>query len=184
MVSLRSLVAAAALIAAPVVVALSAQQTADGLNMLSQKSTKLNGHAQSITVANGPLIVIGQGPFSEIISGYSDIISTANTLIAQQDATAAFVGADATLVYNAYRNFVYANQATLNILIGKAGLFSTVPVIGQPMAAVLRGVENVYDTIGFSLVDLVEYRGEDVKFDLNFLNDLINLTITKYEGMI
>jgi hypothetical protein len=33
----------------------------------------------------------------------------------------------------------------LNILIGKAGLFSTVPFIGQPVAAVLRQIENVVD---------------------------------------
>jgi hypothetical protein len=30
-------------------------------------------------------------------------------------------------------------------MIGKAGLFNTVPFIGQPVAAVLRQVENIVD---------------------------------------
>jgi hypothetical protein len=36
-------------------------------------------------------------------------------------------------------------------LIGKAGLFNTVPIIGQPIAAVLRQVENVVDVSTFLL---------------------------------
>lgn len=37
------------------------------------------------------------------------------------------------------------HQELLNVLIGKAGLFNTVPFIGQPVAAVLRAVESVVD---------------------------------------
>ncbi len=41
--------------------------------------------------------------------------------------------------------FVRVHQALLNILIGKSGLFSTVPFIGQPIAAILRQIETVVD---------------------------------------
>ena len=41
--------------------------------------------------------------------------------------------------------FVRVHQVLLNILIGKAGLFQTVPFIGQPVAAVLRQVEAIVD---------------------------------------
>jgi hypothetical protein len=41
--------------------------------------------------------------------------------------------------------FVRVNQVFLNIMIGKAGLFNTVPVIGAPVAAELRKVERVFD---------------------------------------
>ena len=40
---------------------------------------------------------------------------------------------------------VAVTQQFLNILIGKAGLFNTVPFVGQPLAAVLRQLENVLD---------------------------------------
>jgi hypothetical protein len=43
------------------------------------------------------------------------------------------------------QQFVRVHQSLLNILIGKAGLFSTVPFIGQPLAAVLRQIEGVVD---------------------------------------
>jgi len=41
--------------------------------------------------------------------------------------------------------FVRTHQVLLNILIGKAGLFDTIPVIGAPVAAVLRQIEAVVD---------------------------------------
>jgi hypothetical protein len=44
-----------------------------------------------------------------------------------------------------YFQFVRVHQALLNILIGKAGLFQTVPFIGQPIAEVLSQIEGVVD---------------------------------------
>ncbi len=36
-------------------------------------------------------------------------------------------------------------QALLNILIGKAGILEQVPLVGGPVAAVLRSVEAIID---------------------------------------
>jgi hypothetical protein len=44
-----------------------------------------------------------------------------------------------------HRQFVRVHQALLNILIGKAGLLQQVPLVGPPVAAVLRQVESVVD---------------------------------------
>jgi hypothetical protein len=44
-----------------------------------------------------------------------------------------------------FLQFVRVHQVLLNILIGKAGLFQTVPFIGAPVAAVLRQIEGVVD---------------------------------------
>ncbi len=64
MVSLRSLVTgAAALMAAPIMAALTPTQLSDGINQLTNKFQALQTVAQSITIINAPLIVIGQGPF-------------------------------------------------------------------------------------------------------------------------
>jgi hypothetical protein len=48
-------------------------------------------------------------------------------------------------VANREKQFVRVHQVLLNILIGKAGLFQTVPLIGQPVSAILRQVEGVVD---------------------------------------
>jgi hypothetical protein len=62
MVSLRSLVAGAALIAAPVMAALTPTQLTSGLDSLKKLALDLQGPASQITVINAPLIIIGQGP--------------------------------------------------------------------------------------------------------------------------
>jgi hypothetical protein len=67
-------------------------------------------------------------------------------------------GAQADAIFEAFREFVRVHQALLNILIGKAGLFQTVPFIGQPIAAVLRQVENVVDVRDFLTPPSLTYR--------------------------
>ena len=66
-----------------VLAALSGRQIADGIKTITQKSAALQAPAQSITVLNAPLIVIGQGPLPGIIAGFTDITSTGNTLVSQ-----------------------------------------------------------------------------------------------------
>lgn len=63
MVSLRFLTASAISAAAPLVLALTAQEIVGNINELTTLSQALQAPAQSITVLNGPLILIGQGPF-------------------------------------------------------------------------------------------------------------------------
>jgi hypothetical protein len=63
MVSLRSLAAGAVLIAAPIIAALSPADVVGGLAQLTGKSQALQAPAQSISIVNAPLIIIGQGPF-------------------------------------------------------------------------------------------------------------------------
>jgi hypothetical protein len=116
------------------------------INVLTQKSQALQAPAQSLSIINGPLIVIGQGPFPQIITGFTDLITTAsNDLQQMQGMTAVAAGAEADAISAAYRDFVRVHQTLMNILIGKAGLFSTVPFVGQPMAAILRQDEGVTD---------------------------------------
>ena len=64
MVSLRSLViGAVTLMAATVNGAATPQQIVDGINSITQKAQALQAPAQSISILNAPLIIIGQGPF-------------------------------------------------------------------------------------------------------------------------
>jgi len=63
MVSLRALAVSAITFAVPLVSALTAQEIVSNVNALTTKSQALQAPAQSINIINGPLILIGQGPF-------------------------------------------------------------------------------------------------------------------------
>jgi len=60
MVSIRAL---ALSLVVPLVSALTAQQIVQNIQTLTTKSQALQAPAQSISIVNGPLILIGQGPF-------------------------------------------------------------------------------------------------------------------------
>ncbi|KAI1424033.1 hypothetical protein F5Y12DRAFT_492922 [Xylaria sp. FL1777] len=189
--------AGVAMMASTAMGALNAQQIADGINLITQKSQALQAPAQSITILNAPLIVIGGGPFPTIIAGFTDIVSTANTLIAQLAGSAPIQkrderehprdliarGPDADLVFGAFREFVAIHQALLNILIGKAGILEKIPVVGQPVATALRGVESVVDTLAIDLIGLLQSHAPDVTADANSLDSTLSTTISLYNSI-
>ncbi|KAK3328056.1 UVI-1 [Cercophora scortea] len=185
MVSITSFfTSAVALLAVPALAALTPAQTVSNIQALTAKSQALQAPAQSITIVNGPLILIGLGPFPQIIAGFSDIVSTTTTAITQmQGSSPVPAGADADAIADAFREFVRVHQVLLNILIGKAGLFSTVPFIGQPVASALRQVESVVDTVAFQLIDQVQSKASDLTQQAKSLDGSLNLAINSYDGL-
>ncbi|KAJ8115825.1 hypothetical protein ONZ43_g4583 [Nemania bipapillata] len=176
--------AAGAVMAATAMAALTPAQIADSLKTVTVLSQNLQGQAQSITIVNAPLTIIGQGPFPPIIAGFTQIVTTATTAISQFDGTAKITNkADADLVFNAFRAFVRVHQELLNILIGKSGLLTQVPFIGPPVAAVLRSVEGVVDSIAIFLINTVEVYTIEIESEANSLGNTLDLTISKYEGL-
>ncbi|KAK1981209.1 hypothetical protein LZ30DRAFT_720924 [Colletotrichum cereale] len=163
---------------------LTPAQIVDNIKMITQKSQALQGPAQSVSLISGPLILIGQGPFPQIIVGFTDIVSTATTAIAQMQGTPPITSAaDGDAIFNAFREFVRVHQVLLNILIGKAGLFNTVPFIGQPVAAVLRQIEGVVDTIALSLIDMVQSQSTNLMSQAKSLDGTLENAITAYDGL-
>ncbi|KAK4223795.1 hypothetical protein QBC38DRAFT_398957 [Podospora fimiseda] len=156
MVSLRTLVTSSvAFLAAPSLAALTPTEITNNIRTLTSKSQALVAPAQSITIVNGPLIIIGQGPFPTIVAGFQDTVSTTTKYIEAMQGTPSITAeSDAAIIADAFREFVKVNQGLLNILIGKAGIMSQVPIVGQPVSASLRSVESVVDTFAFGLIDL------------------------------
>jgi hypothetical protein len=104
MVSFRTLFTAAVAFSAPIMAQITPAQVVSNIQMITQKSQALQAPAQSITLVNTPLILIGQGPFPQIITGFTDIVSTATTAIAQmQGMPTVAAGADADAIFNAFR---------------------------------------------------------------------------------
>ncbi|KAH6685307.1 UVI-1 protein [Plectosphaerella plurivora] len=159
-------------------------QVVDNIKSLTTKSQALQAPAQSISIINGPLIVVGLGPFPPLILGFTDIVTTATTAIAQmQSMPPVAAGAPSDLIFDAFREFVRVHQVLLNILIGKAGLFTVVPLIGAPVAAVLRQIESIVDTVAFKLIDNVQSRADDLRREAGSLGSTITIAIDQFEGL-
>jgi len=122
MVSFRTL-ATAALAVVPAFAAVTPAQAVSNIRTLTTKSQALQAPAQSINIVNGPLIVVGLGPFpvrleksrhhfpylmltnkQPIIAGFADIVTTVTAVIAQMQGTPRVTNAaDATAIANAFR---------------------------------------------------------------------------------
>ena len=81
-----------------------ATQIVTTIKVHTQRSQELHAPAQSISLLNGPLIIIGQGPFPHIIKALEEIVSTATAELAQmQSRPAVAEGSDANTIFDAYR---------------------------------------------------------------------------------
>lgn len=92
-------------------------------------------------------------------------------------------GADSDLIFDSFREFVRIHQILLNTLIGKAGLFTTVPFVGAPIAAVLRQIEKVVDTLAFTLIDTLQGRMTEVKAQGDMLDATVEKGIKSFGGI-
>ncbi|KAI0912218.1 UVI-1 [Ustulina deusta] len=176
--------AAGAIMASTAMASLSPSQIADSIKQVTIISQNLQAPANSITLVNAPLIIIGQGPFPQIIAGFTQIVTVVGATITSMDGTQPVSSqADADLIFNAFRGFVRVHQQLLNILIGKSGILTSIPLVGQPVAAVLRQVEGVVDTIAIALIDIAEARAQDLESEANNLGGTLDLAIQKYQGI-
>ena len=117
MFSIAKLFTAALAVTSVAVAAVTPQEAVDGLRLLTQKAQDLQAPAQSISIVNAPLVVIGQGPVpvcvivgtdshsgraankaQRIITGIDDQTKTAHAL-----NFAEITPAGDELVFNAYR---------------------------------------------------------------------------------
>ncbi|KAK2031159.1 hypothetical protein LX32DRAFT_681291 [Colletotrichum zoysiae] len=167
-----------------VVSQLTPANVVDNIKTLTMKSQALQAPAKEITIVSGPLIIVGQGPFPKLIAGFTEIVTIATTAIpAMQAMPPVPAGQQSDAIFDAFREFVRVHQVLLNILIGKAGLFSVVPFIGAPVAAVLRQIEAVVDTVAFILINNVQSRANDLKLEADSLGGTIDISISKYQGI-
>jgi len=165
----------------------AAQLTKDAvitnINTITTLSQGLQTPAKSINLLSGPLLLIGQGPFPQIITGFGTIVTDVTADIQAMQVPVSFSGQDATDIYNAFSDFIQVHQALLAILIGKAGILSVVPLIGFPVSAALRSVESVVDTVSLSLAAMITDYATQVASQTGALNTQLDQAITSYEGL-
>ncbi|KAF7446720.1 hypothetical protein A1F99_081670 [Pyrenophora tritici-repentis] len=104
MVAFRNIITAALALATPITAAISAAEVTVNIKVVTQKSMALQQPAQSISLVNGPLILIGQGPFPKLIFGFADIVTTATAAISQMQGMPKEPAGPATdAVFEAFR---------------------------------------------------------------------------------
>jgi hypothetical protein len=80
------------------------KQIVDNLKSHTEKSQKLQAPAQSITIINGPLLIVGQGPFPQIIKGLTDLVETGTQHISQmQGMDPIAAGTESDNIFDAFR---------------------------------------------------------------------------------
>ncbi|KAI9858239.1 MAG: hypothetical protein M1824_004409 [Vezdaea acicularis] len=163
---------------------LAAPDVVSAIDVVTAKSQSAQGPANQINIINIALAVTGQGPIPNVIARLSDIITTVTTTITALAGTSPFtVKSDEDAIVKSLTTFVQVHQALLNILIGKAGLVpNLLPFVGPPLAAVLRQLESVVDTIAFEIIDLVPDNGADATKQKDSLDVTLQASIDAWNG--
>ncbi|TLD24221.1 hypothetical protein PspLS_06324 [Pyricularia sp. CBS 133598] len=162
----------------------SPAQIVNELQILTRDTQSLINPAHSLTVMDAGLLPIGQGSYATILTGLTRIVTTATSAQAQWNGLATPEAAEVTSMFNAYRELVRSQQTLLNTLTSKAGIFQTVPFVGQPMAAVLRALEGIFDNMGFTLVAELPTKASDVQSLAASLHLALENAIGAYSGLI
>ncbi|KAH6649552.1 hypothetical protein F5144DRAFT_635289 [Chaetomium tenue] len=116
MVSFRSLIASATLIATPLMAALTPTQLYDAIDKMAQDSHDLQAVAESVTVVNAQLVYVEQGPIIPLVEGLERIARTAGDAVEQCAGTSPITNnSEASLYY-------YNDMKLLRILNDKARL--------------------------------------------------------------
>lgn len=154
------------------------------INTLTQISQGLQTPANQIGVLSLVELIFAAGPFPQIIAGLGQIVTlvVADTTIIQGIKPLS-VDSDIASVKAALVGFVQVHQALLNILIGKAGLLADIPILGAPVATVLRGIESAVDTIAFVIIGILPGDNSDIQKQLSGLDNTLSISISTYSGI-
>ncbi|KAH6849620.1 hypothetical protein B0I37DRAFT_352199 [Chaetomium sp. MPI-CAGE-AT-0009] len=185
MVSLRSLVAGVALIAAPVMAALSPAELVERINELTKKSQALHAPVDSITIVNAPLVAVGRGPLPEIMTAGADILSTATGLMSSLDGIPQDANeAEVTMILDAFHDCVHVNQDLLTLIVSKTDPFKAIPVVGRVVTVLLGPFEVFANAFARFSIMTSEFWAEQLKARANCMDATRTTGVENDKGII
>ncbi|KAI4858081.1 hypothetical protein E4T45_00409, partial [Aureobasidium sp. EXF-8846] len=164
--------------------AVTADQMVTTINKITQQSKSLTTIANKINPMNGvPLLGPSSGSgstnFNDVITGFQGIITTGTTAITNMEGTQPYTNAaEEQKVCDAFADFVTVHQNLLKVVIGKSGLLQGI-FLG-PVAAVLRSLENVVDTLAFGIIDSVPVCADKATANKSNLDETLGKAICAY----
>ncbi|KAG9659928.1 hypothetical protein KCU64_g3538, partial [Aureobasidium melanogenum] len=154
------------------------------IQKITQQSKSLTTVAQALNPMNGvpllgPSSGSGSSSFNDVINGFQGIIQTGTTAITNMQGTPSYTDTAAEQeVCDAFHEFVVVHQNLLNVVIGKSGLLQSI-FLG-PVAAVLRSLEGVVDTLSFGVIDSVPFCADNATSDKDNLDGTLSKAICAY----
>ncbi|RMZ00937.1 hypothetical protein D0860_07800 [Hortaea werneckii] len=135
--------------------AITADQMVANIQKITQLSQDLQPVANAINTGDNAIFKrqLTTNAFQPTIDGLQQIIRVAYDDIDNMPGTGDYTAANAQPVCDAFSDFVVVHQELLRIIIGKSGLLESI-FLG-PVAAVLRSLEDVVDTLAFGVIDSV-----------------------------
>lgn len=127
---------------------------------------QLNAPCNQLNILSGPLLLVGQGPWPTIITGFTNIVSTLTAGMSQGTALE-------NLQKNDIDQFTTLTQALLNCLIGKSNLLSHAPFVAQPVTAALKTLEATVDATFFTIMNS---QNQELSGHANETHDSLNQT--------
>ncbi|KAF2015590.1 hypothetical protein BU24DRAFT_450276 [Aaosphaeria arxii CBS 175.79] len=187
----------------------AAQSVIDAINKVTLLSQDLQAAARKIgdPVSKRDLAA-AQAPFDDVARGLRGISVTLSVSLPRLTVLPPFPpGCDTDAIVIALIQFVRVHQALLNIIIGRRGVLENSPIrrdtiedavlrrepvdletggeaaiIGPAIAAGLRAVEGVVDTLAFQILRLVPTRSECAKQQKEAIDGSLSEAITQYES--
>ncbi|KAG9855710.1 hypothetical protein KCU77_g5816, partial [Aureobasidium melanogenum] len=154
------------------------------IQKITQQSKSLTTVAEALNPMNGvpllgPSSGSGSSSFNDVINGFQGIIQTGTTAITNMQGTPSYTDTAAEQeVCDAFHEFVVVHQNLLNVVIGKSGLLQSI-FLG-PVAAVLRSLEGVVDTLSFGVIDSVPFCADNATSDKDNLDGTLSKAICAY----
>ncbi|KAH6855640.1 hypothetical protein B0I37DRAFT_411617 [Chaetomium sp. MPI-CAGE-AT-0009] len=178
MVSLRSLIASAALIAAPVMAAFTPTNLSDFIKSMTEQSIDLQDVAQNITTANARSTV------PQFIEQFKHIVDATSTFtIGELEAlvTKPIIPREADAARAS--DFVQANQKLFDILISKAGIFQKYPSRGRRLSAAFRAFKTFFKPFAMYVTHTAQPKAWELEAEAKSLDATLDRSIQKYEDL-
>ncbi|KAK4212460.1 hypothetical protein QBC37DRAFT_401524 [Rhypophila decipiens] len=157
---------------------LTADEVATSIGTLTAKSQSLIEPAGTLSLANAAFLLLGEGPWAQVLDGLNDISETAKKEIVYmqtvEKSPAKFAGEEAQLIGDALKGLVKVVTELVDALVKQLEVVDKIPIIGQVVSPVLELVNTLLDNFLYQVVDLVEdVLAEALKLDFGNLDNTL-----------
>ncbi|GAB1734378.1 hypothetical protein NU195Hw_g5193t1 [Hortaea werneckii] len=156
--------------------AVTADQMVANIKKVTQLSQDLQPKADAISTDGLGFVTTNQ--FQPVIEGFQQIIRVVYDDIDSMSDSTEYTAANAQPVCDAFSDFIVVHQELLRIMIGKSGLLESI-FLG-PVAAVLRSLEEVVDSLAFGVIDSVPSCQASATQQKRDLDDTLDKAICVY----
>ncbi|EON99218.1 putative uvi-1 protein [Phaeoacremonium minimum UCRPA7] len=175
-----SVVTALAVFAGVTTAQVNADAICQTLDTLTANVNGLIGQAQSLSILNAPLALVGQGPLPVVVNGLAQVVNNITTCLTQLQPQE-IVGDAATSIVTSFGQFAQAQTTLLNTLASKAALCLNLPFILSPITSLLGGLDGSVNALANNLVQcLDDITGGAITDDMGLLNGVLGDTLNRY----